>query len=277
MTDILADIVAWKQREVASRKQLVPLRELEKREHFQCQPLSLKAALLEEGWGIIAEHKRMSPSKGIINQQLGVEEVVSGYVAGGAKGLSVLTDEKFFDGQDVHLLTARKLCPVTPILRKDFIVEAYQVIETKSLGADALLLIAACLSPALCHELARLARSLGLEVLLEVHDAEEVELYYQEEMDLVGVNNRNLKLMKTDLNTSRKLSGLIPPQAVRVSESGISQPEVLSELRDIYGYQGFLIGEYFMQQSLPGKACQDLRQAVPAYTLVEQHKGSSEG
>lgn len=261
--NILDEIIAQKRRQVAERKHRVSISELENSIFFGHQTRSLKAALTDPAKsGIIAEHKRKSPSKGIINQQVTVEDVTTGYVRGGASALSILTEEQYFDGSDEHLLVARRLNPDTPILRKDFTVDEYQIVEAKSLGADAILLIAANLTPDECRELAWAAKNLTLEVLLEVHDRHELDAYLNEYVDVVGVNNRNLKTMQTDTNTSKELAALIPHGTLKISESGISQPAVLLDLKHNHGYHGFLIGEHFMQQPDPAAAFAAFAQAV---------------
>jgi len=253
--NILDEIIAHKHQEVASRKARTSMQTLENSSFFNRKTWSLREALLNpEKTGIIAEHKCKSPSKGIINQQVTVEQVTTGYVQGGASALSILTDERYFDGSDAHLEAARNANPDTPLLRKDFIIDEYQLVEAKSFGADVILLIAANLTPTQCKELAWAAKNLTLEVLLEVHNLNELERFTNEYVDIVGVNNRDLKQMKTDINTSKELSERIPKDFLKISESGINQPEVLIDLRQNYGYHGFLIGEYFMQQPEPGKA-----------------------
>lgn len=253
--NILDEIIAHKRVQVAGRKHRVSIGALENSVFFGRETLSLKAALHNpQKSGIIAEYKRKSPSKGIINEQVTVDDVTVGYVRGGASALSVLTEEKYFGGSDEDLLTARRLNPETPVLRKDFVVDEYQIIEAKSLGADAILLIAANLTPEQCRELAWAAKNLTLEVLLEVHDRQELDAFVNEFVDVVGVNNRNLKTMRTDIGTSRELAALIPEGFLKISESGISQPETLLELRQNYGYDGFLIGEHFMQHPDPSAA-----------------------
>jgi indole-3-glycerol phosphate synthase len=264
--DILEKIILHKQQELALRKEQISVAELEKRPFFSRNTLSFRQALQKSESGVIAEHKRKSPSKGVINQEVTVEIVVEGYESAGAAGISVLTDEAFFDGSDAHLLAARAVCRI-PLLRKDFIIDEYQVLEARSLGADMILLIAANLNPLQTRALAIFAQSLNLEVLLEVHDETELNEHLNEFVDIVGVNNRNLKKMQTDLNTSRRLSELIPVAFLKISESGISQPEVLLELKNDFGYNGFLIGEFFMQQPDPGKSLQNFIQKVNALYL----------
>jgi indole-3-glycerol phosphate synthase len=256
--NILEEIIAHKRQEVALRKTQVSVKNLEKSHFFTKSICSLKSHLLNPAkTGIIAEFKRQSPSKGIINQQVSVADVTQKYVAAGASALSVLTDNLYFGGADEDLTLARSYNPETPLLRKDFMVDEFQILEARSLGADIILLIAANLSPAEVKKLAQFAQNLALEVLLEVHDAQELESSLNEFVDVVGVNNRNLKLMQTDLDTSRKLSEKIPANFLKISESGITNPEIVQDLKQNYGYHGFLIGEFFMLQADPGKAMAD--------------------
>ena len=179
-------------------------------------------------------------------------DITRGYVHAGAAALSVLTDRKYFDGKRDDLMKAREVnnCP---ILRKEFMIDSYQVIEAKALGADAILLIASALDNSTLVELAELAHSFGLEVILEIHDQTELP-YLNRWIDIVGVNNRNLKKMETDVQTSIDMAGKIPEDFIKISESGINDPETINYLKEI-GYQGFLIGEYFMKQEKPAKAC----------------------
>ena len=254
--NILDEIVANKRKEVEERKSLYPVKLLEKSIHFPAPVISLKKYLLrEDKSGIIAEIKRKSPSKGIINKYVSVERTSIGYMMAGASALSVLTDEKYFNGSSQDLMTARKY-NFCPILRKDFIVDEYQVIESKSIGADAILLIAAVLTPDEMKKLAALATSLNLEILIEVHSREEIDSHIDGSQALVGINNRDLKTFKVDFNTSIELGSKLPGETVKVAESGISDPEVIVRLRD-HGFNGFLIGEYFMSHSRPEKACDD--------------------
>lgn len=251
--NILDKIVLHKREEVEARRNLYPIALLEKSVYFQSQPVSLrKYVLREDKTGIIAEFKRKSPSKGDINKYAPVERTTIGYMQAGASALSILTDQHFFGGKNEDLVTARKF-NYCPILRKDFVVNEYQVIEAKSIGADAILLIAAVLSPTEIATLAKLAHGLGMEVLLEVHDKAELERSIGPDIDLVGVNNRNLQTFEVSVDTSRELASLIPDEFVKVSESGISDPETILELKK-FGYKGFLIGENFMRHSRPEKA-----------------------
>jgi len=253
--NILDKIVEHKHKEIAKRKIQYPIELLEQSIYFDSETFSLKEYIIrEDKSGIIAEFKRKSPSKGLINELADVEQVTTGYVQAGVSALSVLTDSKFFGGSYNDLAEARKHnnCP---ILRKDFIIDEYQIIGAKSIGADAILLIAAILDKAQVKRLSEFAHSLQLEVLLEVHNKKELNVL-NKNIDLVGVNNRNLKDFSVDINTSIQLSGLISDEFVKVSESGISKPESILKLRK-HGYQGFLIGENFMKTKTPGIACKN--------------------
>lgn len=254
--NILDQIIADKRVEVEQRKSLYPVKLLEQSVYFEGRPVSLKKYLRrDDKSGIIAEFKRKSPSKGAINPGASVEKVTIGYMQAGASGLSVLTDQKYFGGKSEDLTSARSF-NFCPILRKDFIIDEYQIIEAKSLGADVILLIAACLTPKQIASLADFARAFGLEVLLEVHDEEELNRSLHPAVTLLGVNNRNLKTFVTDVNVSRELAAKIPDDFVKVSESGINDPHTVVDLM-AHGYEGFLIGEYFMQKGSPEKACSD--------------------
>ncbi|MEM6641384.1 MAG: indole-3-glycerol phosphate synthase TrpC [Bacteroidota bacterium] len=254
--DILSEIVAYKKKEVAERKSLYPTKLLEKSKFFEGQPVSLKKYIQrEDKSGVIAEIKRKSPSKGTINAHVSIEQTSIGYMQAGASGLSVLTDEKYFGGTSEDLIQARTF-NFCPILRKDFMIDEYQVIEAKSIGADVILLIAAVLKLSEIEQLASLAKSLGMEILLEVHDEKELINSLTDQVDLIGVNNRNLKTFSTDITTSKELAAKIPDEFVKVTESGLHTSEVVKELKT-YGYEGFLIGERFMQSSRPEKAAKD--------------------
>ncbi|MBU6122123.1 indole-3-glycerol phosphate synthase TrpC [Hymenobacter siberiensis] len=266
---ILDTIVAYKRKEVASRRELVPTKLLETSLYFNSQPLSLRKYLLREGGsGLIAEFKRKSPSKGWINQYAPVERTTLGYMQAGAAALSILTDTEFFGGKNEDLTTARKF-NFCPILRKDFVVDEYQILEAKGMGADAVLLIAAVLTPQEIDSLGRLARSLGLEVLLEVHDGEELARSANTEaVNLIGVNNRNLHDFSLSLDTSMTLAEAIPNEFVKVSESGISTATAIGQLREV-GYRGFLLGEAFMRHARPERACAALVQEIAALSKIE--------
>lgn len=258
---VLDEILTWKKKEVEERRELYPVKLLEKKIHFAAPTVSLKKYLKrEDKCGIIAEIKRKSPSKGVINKFVSIERTSIGYMQAGASALSVLTDEKYFGGSSQDLQAARKF-NFCPILRKDFIIDEYQVIESKSIGADAILLIAAALDPGTVKKLAALARSLGLEVLLEVHSRQELENFISDSVDLVGVNNRDLKTLEVNIGLSRQLGPLIPEPFIKVAESGISKPATVLELKS-YGFRGFLVGEHFMSNSRPEKACSEFIQEL---------------
>lgn len=212
---------------------------------------SLPEALLNSSTGIIAEFKRKSPSLGWIKPDLSPQDVVPGYISAGATALSILTDEPYFGGCKEFIEEMRPLVDI-PILRKDFIIDEYQVFEAKQIGADAILLIAACLDMSQCRELAHRARELDMDVLLEVHNESELE-YICDGVTVVGVNNRDLHVFKTDINTSLRLAELVPNEYVKISESGLKTVDDLKMLRSV-GYRGFLMGERFMKQESPAAA-----------------------
>ncbi len=254
--NILEKIVATKKTEVANQKKVVGIEKLEKYPLFSRKCNSLKANLLKQGSsGIIAEFKQKSPSKGEINFKVKVEKVTKGYVDAGAVCLSVLTDYEYFGGTMANLVKARETNPDTPILRKDFMIDSYQIVEAKAYGADVILLIAACLEKEQAEVLAKKAKELGLEVLMEVHNAEELEKV-NDFVDIVGVNNRNLKTFKVDVETSVQLSKQIPANFVKISESGLTGANEIAYLRK-NGFKGFLIGETFMKTDNPGEACKN--------------------
>jgi len=259
--NILDKIVAFKLKEVAQRKEVKPVAALEQSPMFERSVNSLREALLQENSsGIIAEFKRQSPSAGIINDKVSVEGVTRGYVQAGASGLSVLTDSEFFGGSSADLELARETNPKTPILRKDFIVDAYQILEAKAMGADVILLIAECLDQEQVVQLSTFAKKLGLDVLMEIHSGEQLEKL-NPNIDIVGVNNRNLKTFKTSLEASFELAEQIPVEFVKISESGISNPQAIVALRS-QGYRGFLIGENFMRTADPGESCAEFIRKV---------------
>ncbi len=255
--NILERIVETKKEEVARQKKAMPVAQLKKFPGYQRKCNSLKAALLKHNSsGIIAEFKQKSPSKGEINFGVKVEEVTKGYSKAGAAGLSVLTDYDYFGGTLANLAKARETNPEIPILRKDFMIDTYQLVEAKAFGADVILLIAACLEKEQAEILAKKAKSLGMEVLMEVHNAEELKKV-NDFVDLVGVNNRNLKTFEVDVETSVKLAKLIPESFVKISESGLAGVETIHYLRK-NGFKGFLIGETFMKTDNPGEACKKM-------------------
>ena len=254
--DILDKIMADKKVEVQERKQHVPVESLEASHHFKRPTLSLREKLVRDlDGGIIAEFKRKSPSRGMIRETADPVEITRGYREAGACGLSVLTDSKYFAGSSEDLIRVREAHHL-PILRKDFIMDEYQVLEARAWGADVILLIAAVVGKERIRDLSQLARTIGLEVLLEVHQESELDVL-NEYIDMVGVNNRDLKKMVTNVNTSLALAEKIPADFQKISESGISDAATLLTLR-AHGYRGFLIGEYFMQSPDPGDACQRL-------------------
>lgn len=257
--NILDKIVARKREEVIEAKQNKSVSELEKEELFARKTVSLSAALRNASSPkIISEFKRKSPSKGIINADVSPEVVTFDYANAGAVALSVLTDIDFFGGSFSDFLKARNANPMIPMLRKDFIIDEYQLYEAKAIGADVILLIAACLTSAEVVALSQKAHELGLEVLLEVHNAEELAETLGENIDIVGVNNRNLKTFETSIETSIALSEQIPDSFVKISESGLKDAETIHRLYG-YGFKGFLIGETFMKTVNPGTALADLQ------------------
>lgn len=252
MSNILETIVAHKKKEVAGRRNKMPVKELISRPSFtrKCFSLSNELKNRKEP-GIIAEFKRCSPSKGMINEKAKVEEVTTKYTRYGAVGLSVLTDNHFFKGTDEDLIKARSLNEI-PILRKDFIIDIFQIIEAKSLGADVILLIAECLTRKEIEDFTLIAKLLRMEVLLEMHGESQLDKYIPD-IKLVGINNRDLKTFKVDIQQSIKLAEKLPADVCKIAESGINDPAVVVQLKEA-GFDGFLIGEYFMKQQDPGEA-----------------------
>ncbi len=258
--NILEKIVIHKRAETGERQKLYPLELLKKSIHFQAPCVSLKQYVLRpDKCGIIAEFKRRSPSKGDINPYADVEKISIGYMQAGASALSVLTDEKFFGGSNDDLKTARKY-NYCPVLRKDFIIDPYQIYEAKAIGADAVLLIAAILSAEEIRRFTRLTHDLGMEVLLEFYDEQELEKY-TEEADLVGINNRNLKDFGVNLDHSVQMAKQLPAAAVKIAESGIERPEDVMRLKKA-GFDGFLIGTLFMKEVHPERACRQFIQSL---------------
>ena len=249
--NILERIVADKRVEVNFKKSILPLNYLRKSPMIQRDGHSLKDSLCVRS-GIIAEFKRRSPSKQVINQTSSVVEVAKGYQEAGASGISVLTDTKYFGGALDDLLQVRSAVQI-PVLRKDFMIDPYQFHEAKAYGADAVLLIAAILDLDQVSEFAKLSHDLGLEVLLEVHGEDELIGQDLSNVDMVGVNNRDLKSFTVDLSNSRELAHHIPNRVVKISESGLSDPSSITDLRS-YGFEGFLMGETFMKEADPGEA-----------------------
>lgn len=256
---ILDTIIASKKKEVADRKSTTSLSVLEKATAFSRKTLSLKENLLSSNTGIISEFKRKSPSLGWIHQDADAVDITSGYSNAGASGISILTDMEYFGGTPLDIIAARPFI-ACPILRKDFVIDEYQLYEAKAFGADVILLIAAALTVSETMKFAKRAHELGLEVLLEVHDAQEIH-HANEYVDLMGVNNRNLKTFEQNLQTSFHLTDLIPDNFVKVSESGISSIDTVKNLRNA-GYRGFLMGENFMKEEQPAKALTEFINAL---------------
>lgn len=257
---ILEKILVNKKRELKESSGKVTVKEFETMEFFIRDCISLSDSISDmRRTSIVAEFKRKSPSKGFINTSASVEEVTTGYSRHGASGISVLTDHDFFGGNIYDLALTRSHVQ-TPILRKDFIIDEYQVLESKAFGADAILLIAAALDQEQFNSLSRLARSFGLQVLLEVHKEQELD-YINEYVSIVGVNNRDLKTLKVDTGISMGLAGKISGDLVKISESGISSHSIMRELKEA-GYNGFLIGEKFMCGPDPVRSFHDFVKTI---------------
>ena len=257
--NILDTIIEFKHLEVAERKKAISISSLESMPLFEQKPASLKASIQEVGkTGIIAEFKRQSPSKGIINANASVEEVTRSYEQYGASGISVLTDNQFFGGslEDLSIAVQRTI----PVLRKEFIVEEFQIIEAKAYGASVILLIAACLTPEQVRQFSLTAKSLGLEVLLELHEASEL-VHICDEVDLVGINNRSLQSFEVNIEHSLALKNKLPKDKLSIAESGIYDIETFKILKK-EGFDGFLMGEYFMKQANPAKAFEAFTQLI---------------
>lgn len=262
--NILQEIVAWKRLELQREKDQLPPRQLHAEvERLMEQPIhtrSMSSALTEAKTGIIAEFKRKSPSKGWINREAQPELVVPAYEQAGATAASILTDEHYFGGCREFVSRVRPLVDM-PLLRKEFIIDEYQIFQARAIGADAILLIAADLTLQECRSLIRTAHELRLEVLLELHDEAELD-YADSETDMIGINNRNLSTFVTNVQTSFRLADRLPKDKTLVSESGISQPQTVAALRTA-GYRGFLMGEHFMQNRNPGQALQQFIAELP--------------
>lgn len=263
MKDVLEEIVAWKRVEVAGQKGELPEREIHRlaerliyREQAEGRGVaSMRRAIKESRTGIIAEFKRMSPSKGWIRQSGRATEIPLDYQHNGAAAVSILTDERYFGGHDDFIRDARRSGVTIPVLYKNFVIDEYQIFRARLCGASAILLIAAALRKDECRSLTATAHGLGLEVLLEMHGEEELE-YAELEPDMCGINNRNLGSFVTDVSNSFRMARLLPADAVKVSESGISSPETICRLR-AEGFHGFLIGENFMRAENPGTALKE--------------------
>ena len=254
---ILDKIVDYKKGEIATRKSKTSIQELEASVYFGKETHSLSESLIESPIGIISEFKRRSPSKPKINLNAKVSQIVTHYTQAGVSGISVLTDEHFFGGHNQDLEDARRIVD-TPLLRKEFIIDEYQILEAKSIGADAILLITEILTKDEVAAFASLAKSIGLDTLLEIHTIEQLEKYTPN-IDIVGINNRDLTQFTVDPMHSVRLFEHLPEEVVKISESGIHDPETILMLKET-GFDGFLIGERFMKTMDPGKACQDFIQ-----------------
>ena len=256
MSTILDKIVANRRQEVELQKLETPLSKLKAAIDLTIQRNSLTNRLLVKGSsGIIAEFKRRSPSKGILNNLVLPEIVTKGYSGAGVSGISVLTDSTYFGGSASDFQAARIANPLTPMLRKDFMVDEYQLFESRVMGADVVLLIAAVLENDEISRFTSIAHDLGMEVLLELHDESEIQKI-DKKVDMIGINNRNLKDFKVDLDRSLQLLDKLPAQTIKISESGLGDPETVDYLRN-RGFQGFLMGENFMKTGDPALACRD--------------------
>ncbi len=258
--NILDKIVVRKKEEIEAYKKKVSIKELEYYRHFSAPTSSLKQNLLNnQNFPVIAEFKRQSPSKGQINPEAKIKDIIPGYASAGVSGISVLTDNHFFGGSNDDLSNARDLTAI-PIIRKEFIIDRYQVYEAKAIGASVILLIASILKKEQALELAALANYLGMEVLMELHDQKEVEklnIY----VDMVGVNNRNLKTFEVNLDNAANLAASLPGNILPVAESGIHSASDFFFLKEA-GFRGFLMGEYFMKQADPAETCKLFKQEI---------------
>ncbi len=263
MADILEEIVAHKRIEIDQRKRFIQPRQMiqlveqrMKEEDGKVPGGSMREALMESPTGIIAEFKRKSPSKGWIKEEGKASIIPLSYQQNGASALSILTDTDYFGGYDEYIQEARHVGVSIPILYKNFVIDEYQLLQARYCGASAVLLIAACLAKDECRGLLKMAHELGMEVLLEMHNDRDFE-YAELEPDMYGINNRNLGSFVTDVKNSFRLADLLPTDVCRVSESGISKPEIVARLRKESGFRGFLMGEQFMKQADPGAALAD--------------------
>lgn len=251
---ILEEINARKKEEVANSKAICSIQELKGSKLFTRDTLSMVSSIASKETAIISEFKKKSPSKGIIHQGADAAKITKSYTEAGCAGLSVLTDGHYFGGSHSDLQESRDANPITPILRKDFMIDPYQIYEAKAWGADAILLIAASLTSKQIGELSHLAHELGLEVLLEVHDLSEIKKSPFDNVDIIGVNNRNLKnFSESNVNASLELFDSLPQDKIKISESCLSEPQVVQRLKGV-GYEGFLIGESFMKTKQPGNS-----------------------
>jgi len=260
MKNILDEIVKKRKQTVAQLKNIVPIKAWQMMPFYERSCISLKKNLLNDDLtGIIAEFKRASPSKGIINADADIFDVVLDYEMNGAVAASILTEPLYFNGNNDDLMGIRDSIEI-PLLRKDFIFDEYQIAESKAIGADVILLIAACLTAAEVKRLATFANNIGLEVLLELHDETELE-HICEATTIIGVNNRNLKTFEVDIETSLRMAEQIPAGKIRIAKSGISNTETIRIFKDA-GFKGFLVGENFMKEKNPGKAFEQFVQKL---------------
>ncbi|WP_185871834.1 indole-3-glycerol phosphate synthase TrpC [Blattabacterium cuenoti] len=252
--NILEKIVFVKQKEVSNNKIRYPIKKLEKSLSFERKTFSLVKNIRNSHTGIIAEFKCKSPSKGVINKAVSIEKVIKDYELAGVSGISILTDQNFFSGKNENLEKSRSIVSI-PILRKDFIIDEYQIIESKSMGADVILLIASILSKNQIYNFSKVAKSIGLEIIIEIHDEFEINKI-TDNLDIVGINNRDLHTFVIDHNNCFRLSSKISNNYIKVAESGIDDINYILELKK-QGFKGFLIGEFFMKKKNPGISCKD--------------------
>jgi indole-3-glycerol phosphate synthase len=252
MENILQTICRNKRTEVVRQQEAVSIAFLEQTPGFRKRAtVSFRQALASSKSGIIAEFKRRSPSKGWLHPEADATEIITGYEASGAAAISCLTDEKFFGGGFEDFRKARAAIKNIPLLRKDFIIDEYQIFQSRAMGADVILLIAACLLPEETRRFSETAHELGMETLLEIHDEQEIS-HICPTIDVIGVNNRNLKTFATDISHTIALANKIPDSFLKISESGLSDPKTIIDLRN-QGFRGFLMGETFMKTAEPGK------------------------
>jgi indole-3-glycerol phosphate synthase len=257
---ILDNIISDKKIEIETLSKIVSISDLEKQKDFTKQCKSLKESIKKSKSGIICEFKRKSPSNEKINYKSNISEVINGYEKAGAVGVSILTNKKYFDGSISDINEVKNNVDI-PVLRKEFIISEYQIIESKSIGADAILLIASILDKEEIKNYSSLAKSLGLEVLLEIHSIDELNKISNTDIDIIGVNNRNLDTLDIDIENSIEIFEDIPSEFIKISESGISKVDSIIKLIKV-GYDGFLIGENFMKTEKPEESAYDFIKKV---------------
>ncbi|WP_185874026.1 indole-3-glycerol phosphate synthase TrpC [Blattabacterium cuenoti] len=263
--NILDKIIYIKKKEISKKKEYFPISKLEKRIFFKKKGRSLIKNLKKSKTGIIAEFKRKSPSVGIINTTVSYQKVVKDYEKAGACGISIITDNYFFDGKDQYLSNTHSIVSL-PLLRKDFIINEYQIIESKSLGADVILLITEILSKKEIKNFSILAKNLDLEVIIEIHSEKEIDKLFDDSSNIIGINNRNLRNFIVNTNNCLKLSKKIPNHYIKIAESGISNPKKILYLRK-KGFKGFLIGTNFMNTKNPGNSCKNMINILKNYNV----------